>query len=252
MGFFDIPAPAPDDEPPGPAEEYTEGRWLAGVLAVEQIIGRSDQAAVAVRRISVLPASFEIEVVAWLRRPPPRRPRRRFPHEILLSLDRPWVSRPEDGSLPPDLVRFGIQFPDGGRATNVDAGWPRLDVDPPEHGLRTQGGSSSTGEASQRFSAWPVPASGDVVLVCEWPAHGIAESRLTIDGDALRAAAARAQPVWPDEPTPTEATAAVHQVIARRRAQLDELLGTAAAGPKPPDGPDADGSRGGSDGPAAG
>jgi hypothetical protein len=252
MGFFDIPAPPPDDEPLGPAEEYTDGRWLAGVLAVEQIIGRSDQAAVAVRRMSVLPGSFEIEVVAWLRRPPRRRPRRRFPQEILLSLDRPWVSRAEDGSLPPDLVRFGIQFPDGGRATNVDADWPRPDVDRPEHGLRTQGGSSSAGEASQRFSARPLPAVGDVVLVCEWPAYGIAESRLTIDGDALRAAAARAQPVWPDEPMPTEATAAVHQVFARRRAQLDELFGTAAAGPEPPGGPDADDSQGGSAGPASG
>jgi len=190
--------------------------------------------------------------VAWLRRPPRTRARGRFPHEILLSLDRPWVSRPEDGSLPADLVRFGIQFPDGGRATNLDTDRARPDSYRPESGLRTQGGSSSGGEASQRFSAWPLPASGDVVLVCEWPAYGIAESRLIIDGDALRAAAARAQPVWPDEPVPSDASAAVNQMFARRRAQLDELFGTAEAGPEPPGGPEADDSQAGSDGPAAG
>lgn len=39
-----------------------------------------------------------------------------------------------------------------------------------------------------------------MTLVCEWPLYGIAESRLTLDGDVLRAAVARAQPVWPDEP----------------------------------------------------
>jgi hypothetical protein len=67
-------------------------------------------------------------------------------------------------------------------------------------GRSTHGGSGSFGEAAQRFWIWPVPAAGDLTLVCGWPAYGIAESRLTIDGDELRAAAARARPVWPDEP----------------------------------------------------
>lgn len=91
---------------------------------------------------------------------------------------------------------------DGGKATNIgsERNWP--DATDPAHGMQTHSGSSSSGEAEQRFSVWPVPAAGDIVFVCEWPAHGIAESRLTLDGDQLRAAAARARPVWPDEGGP--------------------------------------------------
>jgi hypothetical protein len=54
--------------------------------------------------------------------------------------------------------------------------------------MTTSGGSTSPFHAHRRFSVWPVPASGDIVFVCEWPAYGIAESRLTVDGDDLRAA----------------------------------------------------------------
>jgi hypothetical protein len=229
MGFFDVPPP--EDDELGEEQSDPEGRWLAGVLPVEQIIGRSDQAAVAVRRLSALPGRFDLDVVAWTRRPKPRR--RGFPQrEILLSLNRWWATRAEDGSLPAELVRFGIQFPDGGRATNVDIDqrWP--DASPPEHGLRSHGGSSSAGQAHHHISAWPVPAAGDLVLVCEWPAYGIAESRLIIDGDDLRAAAARAQPVWPDEPMPGDGSSAASRSFTRERTSHSELFVTATASPE--------------------
>lgn len=67
------------------------------------------------------------------------------------------------------------------------------------HGMGSGGGSSSDGEAEQEFWIWPVPESGDIELVCEWPAYGIGESRLTVSGDELRAAAARARVVWPED-----------------------------------------------------
>jgi hypothetical protein len=229
MGFFDVP-PAEDDEPD--EEHDLEGRWLAGVLPVEQIIGRSDQAAVAVRRLNVLPGRFDLEVVVWIRRPHPP-PRRVGQREILMSLNRWWATRAEDGSLPAELVRFGIQFPDGGRATNVDIDQGWLDASVPEHGLRTHGGSSSSGQADQRFSAWPVPATGDLVLVCEWPAYGIAESRLVIDGDELRAAGARAQPVWPGEPGPADASGSASRSFIREQTSHSEQFVTATASPEP-------------------
>jgi hypothetical protein len=220
MGFFDIP-PAEDDEDEDDLADFgdPEGRWLAGALAVEGFVGWSEEAAVAVRRVAALPDSFEVEVVAWLRRPPRNRRRRRGTHdrEIILAEYGPWGYREEDGSLPVEFVRFGVQFPDGGKATNVgsERHWP--DATDPVHGLQTHSGSSSSGEAEQRFSVWPVPAAGDIVFVCEWPAHGIAESRLTLDGDQLRAAAARARPVWPDEGGPGGSTGRSSQRIRSRR-----------------------------------
>jgi hypothetical protein len=68
-----------------------------------------------------------------------------------------------------------VQFPDGARLTNLD--------------LRIR---------------WPVPVSGDAEFLCEWPAYGIAESRLTLVGDEVRAAAARISGVAAPDPGSAE------------------------------------------------
>lgn len=36
-------------------------------------------------------------------------------------------------------------------------------------------------------------------VVIEWPAEGIGETRTTLDGDSIAAAAARCRPLWPDD-----------------------------------------------------
>jgi hypothetical protein len=238
MGFFDVPPPAraeDDNDLDDEQEEYLEGRWLPGVLPVGQFIGRSEQAAVAARRILVLPDGFEIDIIAWVRKPPKRGhylygP---FDREIVLAANGPEEIWDQNGRLSDQLVRFGVQFADGGRVTNLDQepDWP--DATDPAHGMTAHAGSASAGDAEQDFWIWPVPADGDLELVCEWPAYGIAESRLRIDGDSLRAAAGRAQPVWPDEPAPTEvygtsvlSTRSAH-IVARRTADL------AAEAPEP-------------------
>jgi hypothetical protein len=232
MGFFEIP-PVDEEEDELPDYDDPGGRWLHGSLTVEEFVGWSEEAAVAVQRIFALPGTFEVEVVAWLRWPPRDRRRRRGfrPHrEIVLADNGPWGYREEDGSLPAEFVRFGVQFPDGGRATNIQLGhrWP--DATEPAHGMRAHSGSSSSGEADQRFSVWPLPEAGDIVFVCEWPAHGIAESRLTLDGDQLRAAAARARPVWPDEGPPVgEPGRSSQRILSRRRSA--RLTATARRSP---------------------
>jgi len=198
MGFFDVPAPEPEDRDERSEVSPDGGRWLLGTLVIDEFVGWSDQAAVAVRDICMLPDSFDVEVTAWLRRP--ARGRRPAPH-VNLGGGR-WECRNDDGSLRDEFVRFGVQFPDGARVTNVDLRhrWP--DATEPAHGLTSSGGSTSPFHAHRRFTVWPVPAAGDIVFVCAWPAYGIAESRLTIGGDDLRSAAARSRPVWPDEPLP--------------------------------------------------
>lgn len=222
MGFFDLPPPE-EDENDGLDEldDYSEGRWLAGVVPVEEFIGRSDQAAVAARKIVALPDGFEVEIAAWLRQPPRRQARfGPFHREIILAAHGPYQMRNESGAIIDEFVRFGVQFPDGGRATNLDRGpgWP--DATEPMHGMETRGGSSSRGEAEQQFWIWPVPLAGDITLVCEWPAYGIEESRLTIDGDELRAAAARARPVWPGEPAAPQASGGRGHASSFRRSRM--------------------------------
>jgi hypothetical protein len=181
---------------------YRQCEWTGGVVSFEAVIGRSDNAAIAVRRIVAFQDGFELELVAWVRRPSPQRRPGRFPNEILLAVHGPFGLHDNDGNLIDALVRFGVQFPDGAKVTNLVDNWaPSPDATEPMHGLESQSGSGSDGQATQEFWVWPLPDDGDIALVCEWPAHGIPESSVMLDGDVLRDAAARSRPVWTDEPT---------------------------------------------------
>jgi hypothetical protein len=46
----------------------------------------------------------------------------------------------------------------------------------------------------------PLPPDGPVTFVAAWPEYGAAETRAGLDGAAIRAAAARAVSLWPEEP----------------------------------------------------
>jgi hypothetical protein len=132
----------------------------------------------------------------------PLRSRRRGPFDggILLDEGGMLPSRDDDGNLVAEFVRFGVQFPDGAKVTNFDYSWPPSpDATEPMHGMDSGAGGGSDSDASQQFWIWPIPETGDLTLVCEWPAYGIPESRLTIDGDVIRDAAARSLPVWADQ-----------------------------------------------------
>jgi hypothetical protein len=45
---------------------------------------------------------------------------------------------------------------------------------------------------------WPLPPPGPLTLTCSWPGRGLHDARLVLDADAIRAAASRAQPFWPE------------------------------------------------------
>jgi hypothetical protein len=108
---------------------------------------------------------------------------------MLTSIGEP----PTDGAVPDEFLRFGIEFADGRRVSNLDR--DELD-DPPEIALWELGGESESNYCRCEWYLWPLPAEGDLVLVCEWPAFGIVEKRTTLNGDAVRSAAKRARNVW--------------------------------------------------------
>jgi hypothetical protein len=84
---------------------------------------------------------------------------------------------PLDGEpFPDELLRFGVQFADGRRVTDMGH-YPLV----PE-GLA------------------PDQHRGPVAYVCAWPGRGIASSRLEVDGTAIRAAADDAVTLWLDDP----------------------------------------------------
>jgi hypothetical protein len=103
--------------------------------------------------------------------------------------------------LPPDLLRFGVEFADGGRATSLDlyvlsphdpAGAPKPPV------LWPCGGGGGGGRWGHDVWVWPLPPAGPLTFACEWPALGIPFSRAVIDAGRIHDAACRAHLLWPD------------------------------------------------------
>jgi len=62
----------------------------------------------------------------------------------------------------------------------------------------------SSGGSERRWDGlfWvhPLPPDGPVTSVASWPGYGVTETRAELDGAAIRAAAARAVILWPEEP----------------------------------------------------
>ena len=104
-----------------------------------------------------------------------------------MSLASPFLTRCFD-------LGWHGQMADVRRTSMGGRSWP--DATEPAHGLESQSGGGSDREYSQEYWAWPLPGSGPLGLVVEWPAFDIGETTTSIDGSLLIAAAERAQPVW--------------------------------------------------------
>ena len=107
------------------------------------------------------------------------------------------------GETPDDVLRIGVQFSDGGKATNT-GGFPHVAPDfetPPDAPvMHSGGGGGSDRRWHQSQWVWPLPPPGPLALVCQWPAAGIPLTRHEIDAQLILDAAARAHVVFPDGP----------------------------------------------------
>jgi hypothetical protein len=111
---------------------------------------------------------------------------------------------------PAELLRYGVEFADGRRASNLGemlagatvalpaSGDEQPEPDPANDITLIPGGGHGGGRHSrQELWVWPLPPPGPVAFVCQWPRYGIPESRVEVDGQSIRAAAATAREIWP-------------------------------------------------------
>jgi hypothetical protein len=110
--------------------------------------------------------------------------------------------RPADGEIPPEILRFGLQFSDGRKATNI-GGPPHFKAARPDGPTLTPCGGSGGGRRwDQRLWAWPLPPAGEVLFACEWPAKGVQLTTASIDAEVIMSAATRAHELWPTPELP--------------------------------------------------
>jgi hypothetical protein len=190
--FFERPAPVEAPRTPAPSPPWTgpPHGMLPGVAAVELVLASNERAAVYIGRCSAYPTGFELELRVLVRA---------GADELDPSLNGVY-RRPGRGSSYEEMLRFGIEFSDGRKATNVSGRGhgPGEPIDPVLSGM---GGGGGGGRWRQDFWVWPLPPSGPLAFVCEWPAAEIPLTRHELDTEIVLDAAGRARRLFPDEPT---------------------------------------------------
>lgn len=93
----------------------------------------------------------------------------------------------------------GVQLADGRTAVSGDLDWSASPAGD-EPMLMHRGGGGGGREWSSSLWLTPAPLPGDLVIVAACPALDVDESRITVDGAVLRAAADAVEILWPREP----------------------------------------------------
>lgn len=198
MGFFE-PPPPPEPEP---QPDRRQPPWagppdniVGQPVVLDPVVFRGDRVAVVVSGFVAYPTGVELMVSV----------RARESEEDLWpfgpeSFHRRRGRSADGGGLPDDLLRFGVLFADGATATTLGGPDPwRIDPDEEPTGplLAMRSGSGGGNRWDQEWWLWPLPPPGRLVLVVEWPARGIPETRAELDAGALVEGAALAVALWP-------------------------------------------------------
>jgi hypothetical protein len=194
MSFFEsIPQP-----PPPEPEQSRRPAWvrpdtvIPGSVPGELLVVRTDEVAVAVGSIRAYPNGIEFTVHTRLRRVDPEMGPSGDPFS--------WHRRFRGAHAPDDVLRLGVMYADDRRTATTSRHMPRTADSDDELVLNQQGGGGSAHAWDQNLWIHPLPPDGPVTLVASWLEHGVTETRADLDGTAIRAAAARAVSLWPDEP----------------------------------------------------
>jgi hypothetical protein len=194
VDFFSRAQP-PSEPPPGEAmmHPHRPENMIGAPVALDLLLARSSTAAVRVQHLLAFPTGFEFEVVAHFR---PTGDTWDPMHGLAGLRGKPGDAY---GVLSDEHLRFGVEFADGRRATNV--GPPMWSVAAASEGpmLHPGGGGAGASTAHETYWAWPLPPPGPLAFVCEWPKYGVPLTRRDIDSELLLAAATQAIELWPEE-----------------------------------------------------
>jgi len=176
----------------------------AGVLlAVGRAVARSANVVVSLSAIRVFSTGcmLEIEIVS---------------RQVELAEDDWWdlhmaAHRGARGfrgaSLPDKLLRLGVRYPDGRKATTLDPGRRERRDSPPEGPLLSwwpassgMRGGGELGFTNFGLWLWPLPPPSTFEFAVEWPLGGIELTIAELDGRPIVDAASRPSYYWPDSP----------------------------------------------------
>ncbi len=162
---------------------------LPGIVPLDQVLARTEKAAVCLTAVAAYTSGFQIDVLAML-------------EDEGADVDVFGFFRRgrRTTGMPSDMLRFGIQLADGAKVTNTDqrSNWKGRPAggEPLGPVMMSSEGRSAEGNWEQTYWIWPLPPSGPLVFVCEWPEYGVKLTRWEMDAQAILDAAARTQVIF--------------------------------------------------------
>jgi hypothetical protein len=190
VSFFTPPPPpaeAPERSPRPPWIGPPENELGVAVAAGAVLVRRADLA-IAVTDFRSYSSGIAGRLIVRLRE---RDPGGRMMHPMHLMM-RTRGAKPDE--LPDELLRFGIEFPDGRRATTID-NRPGRD-EPPEIVLMQRGGGGGGNGWEFGFWIWPLPPEGPLTVAVEWPSESVELTTSQLDAAPLLAAASQSEALW--------------------------------------------------------
>ena len=163
MSFFKMPKmPEPPPQPARPEWAGPPHGVLPGHSDQRAVLVRTDEAIMYADDFRAYPNGLEFAITVLIRQPelghgPP-------PFEM---------HGPRPGLSNDDLVRFGVQFADGSKWTNLDPHpyGPRSQDGFAGPVVMSQGGGGGDAHWRMRYWMWPLPEAPQMTFVVSWPAQ---------------------------------------------------------------------------------
>ncbi|HEY6837028.1 MAG TPA: hypothetical protein VI142_11350 [Gaiellaceae bacterium] len=205
MSFFEPPPPPDPPEFPAiprpPPWSQAPTNELGAPVPLRLVLARTDRVAVAlVGAVAYTSGTAFTLAVRWqqpsgdaLIGEPWELP---FGHHHLLEQ--------RGGGVPLEVLRFGVQFSDGRKATTLSGTFPFTRPGEPEeeqHGpvLSPGGGGGGPGHWDSEFWLWPLPPAGPVKLAVEWPKEDIELTMREVDAAVFLEASKKSEVLWPEQ-----------------------------------------------------
>ncbi|MDA0647027.1 MULTISPECIES: hypothetical protein [Nonomuraea] len=204
--FFE-PPPAREEltsppRPALPAWSAPPGTELGAATTADRVLARGPNVAVALSTIRAFSTGCLLNVEVVLRQGD-------LSPEVFWDLQMslyPFARiRSAGDRLPDRLLRFGVRYPGGAKATTIEANGHILPGQGPPAGPllswlpvggAMRGGHDLAGN-SMALWLWPLPPAEPFEFAVEWPLGGIGLTFTELDGATVVSAARRSAPYWP-------------------------------------------------------
>jgi hypothetical protein len=205
MSFFEPPpsAPRPPDVPAPHPWWQAPRNELGAPVPLRLVLARSERVAVALVGATAYTTGVALTIAVRWRRQVADHSEDLYDDPFEHPFGLTMMRRRPTGELSPEILRFGVQFSDGRKATTV-GGLPWVDggdadEEPTGPVLMEGGGGGGDGEWDSDFWLWPLPPPGPLTFAVEWPSAQIELTKHEVDATLILEASALSEQLWPEE-----------------------------------------------------